>query len=342
MTKQKLFDFLTVRKTFIFLLICLAIHFSNVVMFLGMRLYPLASLNFVSAIFYIFILFLFNKNSTKIICASYFEILIFSLLSEIFIRGRLCYVFFTIGMIPMISFLLPFERKYKAAYQFIGIFVAMLTFFLRLKGVVLFDAYDEIVSKYEFVVSSINLSITLLLLFLLSNIYAIEMDSAKMKFVFNSNHDQLTGLLNRQFIMRVVSRINHVGSGTYAVAVIDINDFCNVNDIYGHSAGDMVLRAFGACILEHIPSDFFAVRWSGEEILLIMTDISEEKARSIVEEICDSFYSVGVDVEGNIVRITATAGIEVCDSLGNFEALVASEEEKIAAGKCDGKNCIVS
>ena len=342
MTKQKLFDFLTVRKTFIFLLICLAIHFANVLLYLGIRLYPLASLNLVSVIFYIFMLFLFNKNSTKLICASYFEILIFSLLSEIFIKGRLSYIFFTIGMIPTIFYLLPFERKHKALYQFIGIFVAMLTFFLRAKGVVLFDAYDEIVSKYEFAISSINLSITLVLLFLLSNIYAIEMDSAKMKFVFNSNHDQLTGLLNRQFIMRVVKGINNRGSGTYSVAVIDINDFCDVNDIYGHSAGDMVLRAFGACILEHIPNDFFAVRWSGEEFILIMPDTSEEKARSVVEEICDSFYSVGVDVEGNIVRITATAGITACNSLENFESLVASEEEKVAAGKCDGKNCIIS
>lgn len=66
MTKQKLFDFLTVRKTFIFLLICLAIHFSNVVMFLGMRLYPLASLNFVSAIFYIFILFCSTKTARRL------------------------------------------------------------------------------------------------------------------------------------------------------------------------------------------------------------------------------------------------------------------------------------
>lgn len=100
-----------------------------------------------------------------------------------------------------------------------------------------------------------------------------------------SLHDDLTGLLNRRSIEDVLNRLEnsfHNEGCDYAMVILDVDKFKNINDLYGHSVGDCVLKDLAASISKSIQSEDFAFRFGGDEFLLILPNVNRE----IADEIC--------------------------------------------------------
>ncbi|WP_407427952.1 hypothetical protein [Treponema sp.] len=101
------------------------VHACNIAIFFFLGIYPLSILNVFSTIFYSMILFIFKKNTDFYIIFSYFEILTFSFLSEIFAGCAFFYIFYVIGMISVVFYLLPPKERLKHIVQGIGVLYAV-------------------------------------------------------------------------------------------------------------------------------------------------------------------------------------------------------------------------
>ena len=129
--------------------------------------------------------------------------------------------------------------------------------------------------------------------------------------------DPLTGVSNRMHLVGQLEReleVAHEGGGVPAVVLLDIDHFKRINDLYLHSAGDRVLcevaeRIAAACR----PQDAFG-RWGGEEFVVLVRDAPTGPAlRQIASRIRDAIGEVLFDVQGEPIRITASAGVARAD-----------------------------
>jgi diguanylate cyclase (GGDEF)-like protein/PAS domain S-box-containing protein len=100
--------------------------------------------------------------------------------------------------------------------------------------------------------------------------------------------DPLTGLYNRRYLEESLSHELYRSKRLktqLCVAMLDLDDFKLVNDIYGHGAGDAVLSKIGRILLEHLRSSDITCRYGGDEFLLVMPDSSPDDAHQRLEEI---------------------------------------------------------
>ena len=100
------------------------------------------------------------------------------------------------------------------------------------------------------------------------------MSQAMGTYVERAEQDPLTGLLNRRAFTEAVAvrLVDHNAAHTHlAVMMLDLDDFKRVNDTYGHSAGDRLLRVVAELLREHSPPDAIVCRAGGEEFLIALT-----------------------------------------------------------------------
>jgi len=157
--------------------------------------------------------------------------------------------------------------------------------------------------------------------------------------------DELTGCLNRRCIMHTLEEEiarSHRLNLPCSIALIDLDFFKRVNDLYGHPAGDEVLRAFAITVFANIRSIDRFGRYGGEEFLLILPDMSTEKAarlldrlRSIIAELDWSAFSTGM-------RVTMSAGVAALRESEGSDSLLARADTALYASKARGRNRISS
>jgi len=98
----------------------------------------------------------------------------------------------------------------------------------------------------------------------------IILDQANNQLSFISNHDPLTGLLNRRCFMAELEKIQAENNEPAVVVLVDVDHFKIVNDTYGHPVGDIVLKEVSSVLMKYMKTEDLAVRWGGEEFLLFL------------------------------------------------------------------------
>jgi diguanylate cyclase (GGDEF)-like protein len=109
-----------------------------------------------------------------------------------------------------------------------------------------------------------------------------------------SEHDVVTGLLNRNAIETVLDRELQRSRRTgqaVSVAMIDVDDFKRINDTWGHSAGDEALRCLGEALLRRFRGSDSVGRVGGDEFLVVLPDTDEPRAQMLVRRIKRSFQT---------------------------------------------------
>ncbi|HTX72085.1 MAG TPA: diguanylate cyclase [Rectinemataceae bacterium] len=123
--------------------------------------------------------------------------------------------------------------------------------------------------------------------------------------------DYLTGLLNRRaFFDRSsaeLSRARRHGRSICAI-MADIDEFKNVNDRYGHAAGDEVLRTMARLILSCFRHEDICVRWGGEEFLIVLPDTDILGAAVAAEKLRSLVASTATMYDNHAIRVTISAG----------------------------------
>jgi diguanylate cyclase (GGDEF)-like protein len=154
--------------------------------------------------------------------------------------------------------------------------------------------------------------------------------------------DDLTGLVNRRRFLAVLEteleRAAQLGTGV-GVVLIDLDDFKDVNDRFGHQSGDRVLAAFGSLLQEHIRDLDLAARLGGEEFALLLPEVEGRDAVLVAERLRRSLSERPiVSLEGNALSATASFGVAQYRQGDSGDDLLRLADEALYRAKGEGKN----
>lgn len=103
-----------------------------------------------------------------------------------------------------------------------------------------------------------------------------------------SVRDHLTGLYNRTFFDRIISRLQHSDEYPISILSADLNGFKHINDTYGHQAGDKVLQDTATILKSSLRATDMVARIGGDEFVVILPKTDEETCTAIIQRIQDS------------------------------------------------------
>jgi diguanylate cyclase (GGDEF)-like protein len=130
--------------------------------------------------------------------------------------------------------------------------------------------------------------------------------------------DQLTGMLNRGALEARVAELTHHATAVgqqVAVIVADLDHFKDINDSYGHSAGDEVLQAVAYRIRKHLRAFESAYRVGGEEFVVLLPGVSTNDAENIARRIWEAVRAEPVGA----LQITISLGVAASDPTDAFD-----------------------
>ena len=156
-----------------------------------------------------------------------------------------------------------------------------------------------------------------------------------------SQTDPLTNALNRRSINQSLDELHHDKSCPYAIVLLDLDHFKNINDQFGHHMGDTVLIAVSQKLGLHLRESDVVGRFGGEEFILILKQSSALKARQIAERCRAAIEDLVIQNEdGRAIRITASFGIALATDKLKPQQLLDQADKALYAAKASGRNQI--
>jgi diguanylate cyclase (GGDEF)-like protein len=154
--------------------------------------------------------------------------------------------------------------------------------------------------------------------------------------------DALTGVLNRATLVeRLESLCTRFKPRGLPVSVlfIDLDHFKQINDSYGHAAGDACLAAVVAPIQAELRQSDLVGRYGGEEFVVVLTGADLAAAEPVAQRICKRIADVHIEGFGTPIRLTCSIGVAGSDALGVWgQHLIAHADSAQYAAKRSGRN----
>jgi diguanylate cyclase (GGDEF)-like protein len=169
-----------------------------------------------------------------------------------------------------------------------------------------------------------------------------KLKEANEKLEYMAKKDYLTGINNRGNFFSLGNKLldEYIKNGkTLHAAMIDIDKFKNINDRYGHSIGDVVLKRFAQNIIEKLGENDLYGRLGGEEFAVLLPDQSEEEVLEKLEHLRDSTSKLDIDIDGDTIGFTISIGV---DSLSKddkmLDTLLDKADKQLYSAKGDGRD----
>lgn len=156
-------------------------------------------------------------------------------------------------------------------------------------------------------------------------------------------HDPLTRLHNRRYLEeRLHGELSFAlrHDSPLSLLMIDVDRFKDVNDRWGHPAGDAVLKVVAATVARLVRPEDVVARFGGEEICVLARAVDERNAAILAERIRRTIARTPIPWEGNPIRVTVSVGVAVADRrrlLGPM-ALVAAADGALYGAKRAGRD----
>ena len=171
---------------------------------------------------------------------------------------------------------------------------------------------------------------------------ALEVRTAELS--LHANQDALTGLWNRRYFDARLPQAFHgcrQHGQTFSLALIDLDHFKRINDLYGHDGGDHVLRTL-ANTLKHLcrPTDLLA-RLGGEEFVLLMPNTSEGVAVRVCERLRQGIRQLTWDDLDAKLRVTTSIGVCGDDQIDDPNDLLREADRRLYQAKDSGRDVVV-
>ena len=156
-----------------------------------------------------------------------------------------------------------------------------------------------------------------------------------------SVRDGLTGLFNRRKLDEEIRNAS-IKAGRYsqdfAIIIMDIDYFKNVNDTYGHDAGDVVLKEIGQILMENIRDADVCGRWGGEEFMIICPEINISHAYLLAERLRQL---IGTYSFSGALKVTASFGIATFKEFSDARIIIKQADSRLYDAKMLGRNRVV-
>lgn len=167
-----------------------------------------------------------------------------------------------------------------------------------------------------------------------------QLEEAYAKLHTLATMDGLTGVLNHRALMDTLSagiRNNRAIGSPCSVVLLDIDNFKQLNDEYGHMAGDEALKVVARVLRQQVPVDCSVGRYGGEEFMMVLPGYSESAALDVGEKI-----RAGIEAAPQGSRpLTASVGVATVYSMAKSEQTLVDEADRaMYAAKRAGKNLV--
>jgi len=160
--------------------------------------------------------------------------------------------------------------------------------------------------------------------------------------------DELTGLYNRRYLLahldELVARVSRDGLDA-AVLLVDIDHFKQVNDTYGHAAGDDVLRELAARATNTVRSVDLVARLGGEEFVVVMPETAPAIAIAVGERLRLAIANEPFTIRANGERLPITVSIGITSAIAggdDRDRLLKRADDALYCAKSEGRNRVVS
>lgn len=158
--------------------------------------------------------------------------------------------------------------------------------------------------------------------------------------------DHLTELPNRRAFMsgleRVIAHARRDGR-VLCVAMCDVDFFKNINDTYGHEAGDVVLQQLGRLLMRSCREEDIVARIGGEEFAIVLVDTNLKQAHRLIERLRKEIEQhLKVHREKNeFIHATASFGVTQMKPIEPSQSFLARADAALYQAKKSGRNCVV-
>ncbi|WPL15382.1 putative diguanylate cyclase YdaM [Thiorhodovibrio winogradskyi] len=153
-----------------------------------------------------------------------------------------------------------------------------------------------------------------------------------------ANHDSLTGIPNRDSLLKVIRQLKHRrhrDSAPSALIMLDVDHFKTINDRFGHPEGDRVLRAVVDSLNAGLRTTDRIARWGGEEFLILLPDTDTQGALQLAERLRARLLKTGFPAVG---QVTASFGVAMDDNDLDEQTWIDRADEALYAAKAAGRN----
>jgi diguanylate cyclase (GGDEF)-like protein/PAS domain S-box-containing protein len=154
--------------------------------------------------------------------------------------------------------------------------------------------------------------------------------------------DSLTGVYNRRFLEEALNReIPRAIEQNYPLCIImmDLDHFKDVNDLYGHKAGDLILQALADKIRHAIRDSDLACRYGGDEFIIILPNVTLDIAYQRAEQIRQNIEEMSITYKVATLKVTASLGVSVFPEHGSSADLIMRTADKaLYVSKLEGRN----
>ena len=322
------------------LVIGVSVHFGFIFLFAYLHVWQLSLFNFISVALYwyaIFGLVLGSFHNEKEIDAKigwivFVELLSHNLLASYILGKESGFVYYIYVLIGLPFFADAYTRKIFFMQKVIAIsavfFIEFCPCFFSNKT----EIPDDLITLMHYS----NLFLFLAIASMLTYVYADHAQTYQRELKEESDKDALTGLYNRRHILR--NQLSYAAS-PFAVAILDIDHFKDINDNFGHHCGDRAIYQVATVINEAVGEETVACRWGGEEFLLLFGAADKPKIEYCLEKIRSYIEEHIIECEERTITLTLTAGAAYdpsCES--TFETLLLHADKALYMGKENGRN----
>lgn len=172
---------------------------------------------------------------------------------------------------------------------------------------------------------------------MLSSMYmgyaVIHLARTRREFQHQSRHDMLSGLLNRRAFIEDISAVEHGH-----LLILDIDRFKQINDRFGHLAGDDVIVAVAHILREHIKGPHLAARVGGEEFAVLFCDLDHGEVMQKAEKLRRSVAARRIESMQQTISVTVSGGIADFIPTRDFSAVYAAADRALYLAKSSGRN----
>ncbi len=161
-----------------------------------------------------------------------------------------------------------------------------------------------------------------------------------------ANFDALTGVCNRDYFFSEIKKIfngNKDKKKSFAIIMIDIDFFKEINDKYGHACGDKTLKDVASTLNKNIRKNDLVARYGGEEFVVYIDNTSYNNALNIGEKLRNAVKEKSFTYQGESYEVTISIGISLFDYKKhvNVSDVLKEADKRLYIAKNSGRNCVV-
>lgn len=186
------------------------------------------------------------------------------------------------------------------------------------------------------------------LLFGMIDQLVLEFQKREQKVRYLSEHDELTGLLNRRAVQHRIQALfgglRQSNTVQVSIFVLDLDFFKSVNDRWGHLVGDEVLVACAHRLQQIVADQGWVSRYGGEEFLVLLLEQSPEQAEVLATRICQGIGQLQVrcgSVESLHVTVSIGVATQAIDRIEAIFKLIHQADQALYQAKARGRNQVV-